>query len=120
LAIDDGDGKILAEIAISRQEAQDCNWLHDKSKGKTYILTWGLREEQIPLDYLLHPGHKYQVELKLDEPPLDGSSLWLAWVEGVNVFAQSLAQRRQEQIDRSVQPSPPGDSVTRAEDGADS
>lgn len=113
-----GDGKMLAQTAICPQNIQACNWLHEESKGKTYILTRGLTKGQTPLHDLLTPGYKYRVELILDEPPLDGSSLWLTWVQAVNVFAQSLAPRSQEQIDRSVQPSPAGVAVTRAEDDA--
>ena len=101
-----GEGKTLMDITIRPKSVQDCNWLHAESKGKSCVLTWDLSEEQRHLDHLFNPGQEYHVELTLDAAPSEGSSLWLTWVEAVNVFAQSLEPKSQEKIDEIVRPRP--------------
>jgi hypothetical protein len=97
-------GKTVVDITIRPEDLQDCNWLHETSKGKTYILTWEFSKLKT-LRSFLEPKQKCYIELALNAPPPEGSSLWLFWVEGVNVFAQSLTPRTQEQMNGSVQPS---------------
>jgi hypothetical protein len=70
-----------ADLPISSEQCERCNWLQSRGIPVGYILTWNLRTNYPRFDQLLSAGGEAHLEVGFEQPPPTNTSLWLTWLQ---------------------------------------
>lgn len=84
-------------FVFSEKTIYKCNWLHEKSRGWEYILTWNqLEKTYYGKDFLVQQRHcTITIEFEQEIIP-KGLSLWLCWLGRLKDSPKNEAERKKE------------------------